>query len=217
MTTKSLSLPVREIATTRRQPRPTFTAPAVKVEEVQMAIQMICGMYPPLADHAEALEAFALAHRQDAYALVQMGWTMATVERELGDRQWFFSSWATPMKEYQAEGTAMGNEIPEGKPVRMSDGERDLIVEVVGPMFVSGDQATHVLKRLIPAAIIGKRGSHFRLSMKLIELVLGTEGYQQFEEQLKAARAEAASVPAPAPEADAEESEDTDAPDAASA
>ncbi|MBI4435448.1 hypothetical protein HY630_02155 [Candidatus Uhrbacteria bacterium] len=208
MTTKSqtIALPARHV--NLRPVRKPYSAPRVTKEELSLAIQMIAGMYEPLAPHAETLEDWASKSRQTAYAALQFAWTLAKVEAEIGDRDWFRSSWMPAIKDAQTNGEAMAEDLPEGSPVKMTRGERDLLISAVGPMFCAKDEATDALSKLIPVAIVGKRGTHLRAALKLVELVLGDEGYATFQEQLKAARAEDAS--SPAPDAIDESDEDSD-------
>lgn len=183
-----------------RTPRPVRHCPVVTVDEVDLAVELITGKYEALAPHADDLRAFVLESRQSAYAIVQMGWAMAEVEREIGDRPWFFETWRPAMTSAHKEGEALSESTPEGRPQRMGPSERLLLVQAVGPMFVEEKMCSARLGDTIMRAVVGgfvKKGTertiwtHYatRTSLKIIELLVGEEAIKTFRAQLKEAYA----------------------------
>lgn len=179
-----------------RTPRPERKSPSVTVDEVDIALELITCKYQALAPHGEKLREFVLESRQSSYAVVQMGWAMAEVEREIGDRQWFFETWRPAMTSAHKEGETLPQSTPEGRHQRMGPSERLLLVQAVGPMFVEEKMCSARLGDTIMRAVVGgfvKKGTertiwtHYatRTSLKIIELLVGEEAIKAFRAQLK--------------------------------
>ncbi len=209
----SLTLPTRNSAVAPRQ-APRQTTPVVSRDEADLAVQLIVGLYEPLKDHGQKLFDFAISSRQSAFAIVQIGWAMAKVELEAGSREWYFQSWIPEMKAAK-EGVALDKKTPEGRPVKLGRGERDVLIETLAPVFNAPTQET---EKTVARAIIGKHGLHIRTSLQILELIAGEEGYAQFKADLEEARrAEAAAIaagtaapePAESDEDEADEGEGT--------
>lgn len=231
-----------------RLPRPKYVAPAVTVDEVDIALDLIINKYKdendvnPLAPHADTLREFVLESRQSAYAIVQIGWAMAEVENQIGDRKWFNNVWVPAMANANKDGEALPESTREGDPRRASHTERNLIVKAIGPIFVQEKDCSRWLGDLITRAVIGAYFDEkklvwtcvgVRVSLKIVELLAGEKAMEGFKAVLKEAfkkdqefikgkkeekrRAEAAAIAAGAAAPEATESdEDEDVDEAAS-
>jgi hypothetical protein len=205
-TAMSLILPTRTSAVApRNAPRPS--TPVVSRDEVDLAVQLIVGLYEPLKERGQELFDFAVSSRQSAFAIVQIGWAFAKVELEAGSREWYFKSWLPEMKAAK-NSVKLEEKTPEGRHVKLGRGERDVLIETLAPVFNAPTQESQAG---VAKAIIGKHGLHIRTSLRLLEMIAGEEGYTSFKAQLEEARrAEVAAIAAvaAAPETDKVEVEE---------
>lgn len=205
--TASVVLPARsregEIT---RVPRPAYTVPAVTMDEVDIALDLIVNKYKveddvrPLAHHAESLREFVLGSRQTAYAIVEMGHAMAEVENQIGDRNWFTTVWQPAMISAHDEGEALSESIREGDSRRASHTERRLIMKAIGPMFVEGQICSEWLRDFITRSVIGAYYDEksklvwscvgVRVALKILELLSSKEAIEGFKADLKQAHKE---------------------------
>ncbi|MFA4845281.1 MAG: hypothetical protein WC654_01850 [Patescibacteria group bacterium] len=188
-----LKLPTREGSAPRSAPRPQRpSVPTVSKAEVELAVELLTGMYAPLAPHAEALLAFALESRQSAHAIVQISWVIAKIELTAGSETWYHREWKPAIAEAKS-GEAMDTKTPEGRPVRLGRGERDVLIATISPIF-KAPEGNLEAEKAVASTVIGKFGSAIRTSLRIIELVAGEEGYTSFKVQLEEARRDEAAA-----------------------
>ncbi len=212
MTAKPQTLSLALSARTRQPlaPRPRrseYRVPNVRKDEVAIAAGIlgnyeIDGNQAITDEQIEVLEAFALTSRNNAYALVQIAWAFATVEKDhFGEKRWFFDSWMPEMKGAQENGEQMA-ETEQGVRVRLNRAERNVLIRSIGPMFGTG--LSDALVDAVCAAIVGKCGTHIAMSLEILRVLNGLDSINQV---VKVIKAEAAA--SPAPEAAEEESDDS--------
>ena len=121
----ALKLPTRTTAVAARN-APRLSVPVVSRDEVDIAVQLVVGLYEPLQAHGQILFDFSVATRRNAYAIVQIAWAMAKVELEAGSREWYFKAWLPEMKAAK-DGTQLDAKTPEGRSVKLGcpTGRRD--------------------------------------------------------------------------------------------
>lgn len=182
-----------------RTHRPERKSPVVTVDEVDLALDLLTHKYADLAPHADSLREFVFGSRSSAYAIVQMGWAMAKVEKNIGKKQWFSDAWQPDMAKARQEGEALHESTPEGRPWRLGPSERDLLVQAIGPMFVEERLCSERLGDTIYRAVVGgfvKKGTDrtiwtfvgVRVSLKILELLMGEDAIKAFKAQLDEAR-----------------------------
>ena len=200
----ALKLPTRTTAVAARN-APRLSVPVVSRDEVDIAVQLVVGLYEPLQAHGQILFDFSVATRRNAYAIVQIAWAMAKVELDAGSREWYFKAWLPEMKAAK-DGTQLDAKTPEGRSVKLGYAQRDVVIATLLPVFNPGSEES---ENGVAKAIIGKHGVGIRTSLRILKLVAGEEGYTSFKAQLEEARREeAAAIAAGAAAPDAEECEE---------
>ena len=197
-TTKTLleTLALQTAARTVPAPQPkreryVYTAPAVTVEEVENAIDLLVWKYDvdgtrPLETKRDELLAFAMKSRRSAHAIVQMGWAMAeTAKATPIGRTWFFQEWMPAMKERHAEGTPMDENVPEGTSIRLGRVGRDAVIASLSPVF--GANLTDEARKVVESAIIGKKGTALLTSKVVLIAIHGEEVINGWWAQLRQA------------------------------
>lgn len=183
--TKPLStLALQTAARTVPAPQPKreryiYAAPAVMVEEVENAIDLLVWKYDvdgtrPLESKRDELLALVMRSRRSAHATVQLGWAMAeTAKATFAGRTWFFQEWMPAMKARHEEGTAMDENTPEGTSIKLGRVGRDAVIASLSPVF--GANLSDDARKVVERAIIGKKGTALLTAKFFLAAIHGDE------------------------------------------